>query len=207
MRFSVIAAAVMASGAASAQVLNGGFEEPGLGFRSVANGQTWGNWTCSGPNDIEYVKAEPNGALFNLDKSAYEGSYWIDLCGVGQASGIYQNVQNLEAGSTYRISFAQAGNVWGANFNFVMNVLWNDQVVGTFSSVHGGSNGANMNWQLRDVDVVAQSGVNKLGFKAVTATAARGAAIDAVKLTLVPTPGAGAVLAMGGVLLSRRRRA
>ena len=40
MRLSVMAAAAMVGGAASAQLLNGGFEEPALGFRSVAAGQT-----------------------------------------------------------------------------------------------------------------------------------------------------------------------
>ncbi len=190
----------------SAQLINGNFEQPALGFRSVGNGQTWGNWTCSGPSDIEYVKAEVNGNLPNLQLSAYEGEYWIDLCGVGQPSGIYQDVQNLDAGSIYNISFAQAGNVWGPNFNFAMNVLWNNQVVASFSSIHGGSNGANMGWQIRDVDVVAIAGVNRLAFRATTATSARGAAIDAVSLTLVPAPGSIVAVALGGCIAYRRKR-
>jgi hypothetical protein len=191
---------------ANAQLINGNFEAPGSGFRSVGNGQTWGNWTCSGPNDIEFVRAEQNANLFNLQFSAYEGEYWIDLCGVGAASGIFQNVQNLSAGSVYNISFAQAGNVWGANFNFSMSVLWNGQVVGTFSSIHGGSNGANMGWQIRDVQVTAIAGANRLEFRANNATAARGAAIDDVRMTLIPAPSAASLLAFGGLASLRRKR-
>lgn len=200
-----------ACGGAFGQLLNGNFEQPGSGFRSVASGQTWGNWTCTGPSDIEYVKAEFNAGLPNLALSAYEGQYWIDLCGVGQPSGIAQNISNLSSGSLYNIQFAQAGNVWGGNFNFSMNVLWNNQVVATYSSVHGGNDGANMGWQVRSVDVLAQPGVNRLEFRAVTAINARGPAIDDVQLTLVPTPGAAAMLglaaaAAGGLGRSRGRR-
>ncbi|MBU6413964.1 MAG: hypothetical protein KGS45_10865 [Planctomycetes bacterium] len=57
----------------NAQLINGNFEAPGSGFRSVGNGQTWGNWTCSGPNDIGFVHATQNANLFNLQFSAYEG--------------------------------------------------------------------------------------------------------------------------------------
>jgi len=119
---------------------------------------------------------------------------------------LYQNIQNLDAGSVYNISFAQAGNVWGANFNFSMSVLWNNQVVGTFSSIHGGSNGANMGWQIRDVNVTAIAGVNRLEFRALTATSARGAAIDDVRMTLIPAPGVAGLAAMGGLVSLRRKR-
>lgn len=206
MKHIVTLIAASVASIASAQLINGNFEQPALGFRSVGNGQTWGNWTCSGPSDIEYVKAEFNPGLFNLPLSAYEGEYWIDLCGVGLPSGIFQDVQNLNAGGIYNISFAQAGNVWGPNFNFAMDVLWNNQVVASFSSIHGGSNGANMGWQIRDVDVVALAGVNRLAFRATTATSARGAAIDAVSLTLVPAPGSMMALTIGGAIALRRRR-
>lgn len=206
MRLVASAALVAIVGSAHADVFNGGFEEPDQGFRSVQPGQTWGGWTCSGPSDIEFVHAVPNANLNNLQFSAYEGEYWIDLCGVGQPSGIYQDIADLSGGDRYNISFAQAGNVWGPSFNFIMNVVWNGQVVATFSSVHGGSDGANMGWQIREVEVVAQDGTNRLEFRAVTATSARGAAIDAVSMTLVPSPGVLAFMACGGLVGSRRKR-
>ncbi len=206
MKLAATLVLTCASAASFGQLINGNFEAPGSGFRSVGNGQSWGGWTCSGPSDIEFVHAVSNPNLFNLQLSAYEGSYWIDLCGVGAASGIFQNVSGLNAGSTYRISFAQAGNVWGPNFNFAMNVLWNNQVVGSFSSIHGGSNGAFMNWRLREVDVVAGPGTNRLEFRATTATSARGAAIDDVRLTLIPTPGVASLAGLGGLVALRRRR-
>lgn len=204
---AIIAALAAFSAHTHAAIINGGFEQPNQGFHSVQPGQTYGGWTCAGPSDIEFVHAEPNGSLPNLQFSAYEGEYWIDLCGVGAASAIYQDIPSLNAGDIYRISFAQSGNVWGPNFNFVMNVLWNNTVVGTFSSVQGGNDGTQMNWLLRGVDVVAQSGTNRLTFQAVTATNARGPAIDAIGMTLVPAPGVLGVAATGLMLFSRRRRA
>ncbi len=201
---AIIAASV--ASIASAQLINGNFEQPALGFRTVQPGQTWGNWTCSGPSDIEYVKAEFNPGLFNLPLSAYEGEYWIDLCGVGAPSGIYQDVQNLSAGSFYRVEFAKSGNVWGQDFNFAMDVLWNNQVVASFSSIHGGFDGANMNWQLRSVDVLAATGINRLEFRATTGLNARGAAIDDVTLNLIPAPGSALALVLGGLAAARRRR-
>lgn len=206
MKIAALLAVAGASTAALGQLINGNFEAPDQGFRTVLNGQTWGNWTCTGPNDIEFVEAVPNANLFNLQFSAYEGDYWIDLCGVGAPSGIFQDVQGLTSGSTYRVSFAQAGNVWGGNFNFAMQVLWNNQVVGEFSSVHGGFDGAFMNWQLREVDVVAGPGSNRLAFRATTGLNARGAAIDDVSLTLIPAPSACALLGLGGLMATRRRR-
>lgn len=203
--FSIVGA--LAS-VASAQIFNGGFEQPNTGFQTVANGQTFGGWTCSGPGNIEFVQAVPNAGLPNLQFSAFEGQYWIDLVGTQQPSGIFQNITGLIPGGLYRIDWAQAGNVWGGNFNFTMNVLWNGVVVATRSQVHGGNNGQFMNWQTHSVEVTANltGGPNRLEFRATTGSTARGPALDAVSLTPVPTPGAAAVLGLGGMLATRRRR-
>lgn len=205
---AALAACSFVGTVAQAQIVNGGFELPGTGFRSVGNGQTFGGWTCSGPNDIEFVRAEPNAGLPGLQFSAYEGQYWIDLDGVGAPSGIFQNIVGLIPGASYRVDFAFAANLWGPNFNFVMDVLWNGQSVGQFARVAGGSNGAQMNWSLEHVDVQANitAGPNRLEFRALTGINARGPAIDAVSMTLVPTPGAGAVLGLAVISCSRRRR-
>ena len=90
--------------------------------------------------------------------------------------------------------------------NFAMDVLWNNQVVASFSSIHGGSNGANMNWQLRSVDVLAQAGINRLEFRATTGLNARGAAIDDVTMNLIPAPNTSIALVAGGLAAVRRRR-
>lgn len=200
--------AIAAASVASAQVVNGGFEAPGLGFHSVSSGATYGGWTNAGPSDIEFVHAEVNGGLPGLEFSAYEGEYWIDLVGVGNPSAIYQNITGLLPGGQFRIDWAQAGNVWGTNFNFTMEVLWNGSVVATNSQVHGGSNGSQMNWQLHSVVVTANltAGPNQLMFRAVTGGSARGPALDAVSLTLVPTPSAAALLSLSALATSRRRR-
>lgn len=204
---SLAAALVLVAGA-SAQVINGGFEQPNTGFQTVNPGQTFGNWTNTGNGNIEFVKAQFNPGLFNLPLSAFEGQYWIDLVGTGQPSAISQTLTGLEPGGRYRIDWAQAGNVWGPNFAFTMQVLWNGTVVAENTQTHGGSDGAAMNWVQRSVEVTASlaAGPNQLTFRATTGVSARGPALDAVSLTLVPTPGAAGVLGLGALLASRRRR-
>jgi len=199
-----LASALSRTAVASASIENGGFESPGTGSILVFTGQTVGDWTCVGSN-VGYVHAAPNPALPGLEFSAYEGNDWIDLGGVGGPSGIEQDIAGLVAGQAYRVSFAQAGNVWGPNVEFSLQVSWNGAGVGSFSSVHGGGNGANMNWQERYVDVIAVEGLNRLQFFSPLVVAARGAALDAVSIAPIPGPGALAVFALAG-LRGRRRR-
>lgn len=203
----VVFAGVLTSGAAG-QLVNGGFEVTGTGITTVNAGQTFGGWTNQGPGGIEFVRAEPNGSLPGLQFSAFEGQYWIDLVGVGSPSAISQAITGLTPGGQYRISWAQAGNVWGNNFAFTMQVLWNGQVVAENTQTHGGFNGAFMNWQERFVDVTANltAGPNQLTFRATTGANARGPALDAVSLTAIPTPGAMGVMALGALVVGRRRR-
>ncbi len=193
---------------ASAQVTNGGFEQPNTGFQSVGSGQTFGGWTNLGPGNIEFVQAVPNPNLPNLQFSAYEGQYWIDLVGTQQPSAISQTLTTLEPGSFYRISWAQAGNVWGGNFDFTMQVLWNGTVVAENTQTHGGFNGQFMNWVERSVIVQAnfENDLNVLTFRAITGGSSRGPALDAVSVTLIPTPSAAAMLGLGTLLVARRRR-
>lgn len=203
-----IVAVLATASVASAQLLNGGFESPNIGFHSVGAGGTSGNWTNAGPGDIEYVQAVVHPPLPNLQFSAYEGQYWIDLVGVGAPSAIYQNITGLVPGGQYQIDWAQSGNVWGANFNFTMEVVWNGLVVASNTQMHGGSDGSQMNWQLHSVVVTANltAGPNQLMFRATSGGGARGPALDAVSMSLVPTPGAAALLGLGGLMAGRRRR-
>jgi len=166
-------------------VLNGGFEEPNLGFRTVLNGQTYGDWTCAGPTDIEFVLAEDRPALPGLLFSAFEGQYWIDLVGANLPSAIFQDVNGLVGGGLYQIDWAQAGNVWGPDAAFTMEVVWNGQVVASNTQTHGGFDGNNMNWQTRSIPVIAVEGTNRLMFRAASGGNARGPALDAVELTQI----------------------
>jgi hypothetical protein len=196
------------AGVASANVINGGFELPDLGFRTVASGQTYGDWTNLGPGDIEFVQAVPHPILNNLQFSAHEGEYWIDLVGVGRPSAIAQDLTGLVPGAQYRINWAQAGNVWGSDFAFTMQVVWNGVVVAENTQVHGGSDGRQMNWQERYVDVTANltAGPNQLIFRATTGGSNRGAALDSVSIEAIPAPGAAALLGLAGLAVARRDR-
>ena len=100
----VLAVAGLAAVPTQAQlVMNGGFEQPGTGFQTVLAGQPFGGWTNAGPGDIEFVHAVPSPFLPNLEFSAFEGDYWIDLVGIGAPSAIFQSIDSLQAGDTYRI--------------------------------------------------------------------------------------------------------
>ena len=205
LAWSACAALCASSLAHAATITNGGFEQPGLGFRSVAAGETYGAWTCDGPDDIEFVRAEVNPALPGLEFAAYEGEYIIDLCGVGRPSAIYQDILDLAPGGLYRVDFAFAANLWGPDTLFVMDVLWNGSTVGTFSRIAGGSNGAAMGWENKFVDVVG-TGNDRLMFRALTSGQARGAAIDAVSISAIPSPGVLALASLGLLSGTRRRR-
>ena len=206
MRSIVFAAVLCTAPVAFGQLVNGSFEEPDDGFRSVGAGQTYAGWTCEGPNDIEFVYVVPHPNLPNLEFSDYNGEYWVDLCGVGAPSGIFQDISGLDAGQQYQIDFGFSANVWGPDFNFVMDVLWNGQVVGNFSVIRGGNDGLQMNWEDKSVTVTALPGSNRLTFRALTATNARGPAIDGIEMFPVPAPSAIALLGVGGLIATRRKR-
>lgn len=182
----ILLAVAASAGLAQAQLLNGGFEQPDLGFHTVESGQTYGDWTNAGPSNIEFVLAEDRAALPGLLFSAYEGQYWIDLVGTGTPSAIEQDIDDLEPGALYQLDWAQAGNVWGPDFAFTMEVVWNGVVVASNTQTHGGHNGANMNWQTHAIPVMAEDGTNRLSFRALTGGSARGPALDAVALTHIP---------------------
>jgi len=201
---AVVTAVAAAASSASALVVNGGFEQPNLGFATVQPGQTYGNWTNAGPGSIEFVQAVPSGNLPGLEFSAYEGAYWIDLVGTGAPSAIYQDVQTTP-GALYQISFAMAGNVWGPPMQMNMSALWNGQVMGSWSHLAQGNNGANMGWTVHSFTAVG-TGLDRLTFQATSGGNARGPAIDDVQMVLVPGPAAGAILACGGLITAARRR-
>lgn len=188
---------------ASAQVLNGGFEDPGLGFKTVAAGATYGSWTNGGPSDIEFVHAIPSGSLPGLEFSAYEGSYWIDLVGVGSPSAIYQDIATVP-GTQYEISFAFAGNPWSGSRLMNMNALWNGAVQGSYSHDTTGHSGFDMGWTVYSF-VVTGTGSDRLMFRATSGGGAAGPALDAVTMTIVPAPGTLALASLIGLAGARRR--
>lgn len=175
----------MAMNSVSADVLNGGFEQPNNGFQTVNTGETLADWTNAGPGNIEFVLAEVRPALPGLEFSAYEGLYLIDLVGTQTPSAIFQDIPSLVPGGHYQIDWAQSGNVWGSDFAFTMEVVWNGTIVASNTQIHGGNNGVNMNWQERSITVIAAEGINRLMFRATTGANSRGPVLDAVQLSLV----------------------
>lgn len=202
MRVAIIGACALVAGA-SADVVNGGFELPDAGFRTVNSGQTYGGWTAGGPSDIEFVHATVDPRLPGLESSAYEGEYWIDLTGVGAPSSIYQDVATV-AGQQYEISFAMAGNPWSGPQIMGMNVVWNSGIAGQFTHDTTGRSGADMGWTVYTV-IVTGTGNDRLMFRGTSGSQAAGAALDGVIMRPIPAPGVLAGL-MGGLVMARRKR-
>lgn len=188
-----------------ATIVNGSFEQPGSGFRTVQPGQTWGGWTCSGPNAIEFVDINGNPNLPGLNLSGYDGNYWIDLTGTQAPSGIRQDIATV-AGQQYRVDFAMAGNIWSGPQLMRLRVNWNGAEVGLFEHSTAGHTGANFGWTLRSVFVTGTGGNDRLEFRGLTGGNAAGVALDAVSIHLVPAPSAAAMLGAGALLSLRRRR-
>lgn len=204
LRALALAAPALIALPATAQLVNGGFEDPGLGFRTVNSGETYGSWTNGGPSNIEFVKAEVRPTLPGLEFSAYEGSYWIDLVGTGSPSSIFQDVVTVP-GTKYEISFAFAGNPFSGARIMTMDALWNGAVQGSYTHNTAGHSGADMGWTVYTF-VVTGTGSDRLTFKATSGGSAAGPALDAVTMTVVPAPGALAAVGIAGLLGARRRR-
>jgi len=204
IRSASIAAGIFFALPAFGQVVNGGFEAPGTGFRNVLSGQTWGNWTNAGPSNIEFVNAIVTPSLPGLEASAYEGQYWIDLVGTGAPSSIYQDLVTIP-GSQYEVSFAFAGNVWGGSQIMNMSTLWNGSVQGSYQHNTAGHTGFDMGWTVHSF-VVTGTGLDRLMFRATSGSNAAGPALDDVRIQLIPSPASISLLAAAALFTVRRRR-
>lgn len=203
------AAAVLAgllTGAANAQVFNGGFDA-GLD-----------GWTIV--NTLEGVGAPGDVALFDIDGAGALGSSQAGVFSVGRASpdfgitagiSMSQTIQ-LQGGVEYAVSFDWATvnddflvNLQGGIFNVFMDgaflaqndgniVLENSanygRLVTTFVAGATGS-------YLFDIQIVRPFSVDGTGLRQY---------VDNISVVAVPTPGAGAVVLGGLVLAGVRRR-
>lgn len=105
---------------------------------------------------------------------------------------------NLGAGS-YALSFDYAGRNNIALSSVSLDVLWNDVVIGSL-------NPASTAMTMWSGSVASAGGMNKLSFVGTGTNDSFGALVDNVQVTAVPEPGTIAALAMGAVVLIRRRK-
>ncbi len=197
LKFSMFGLVVlMAPSAARANLIsNGSFESyGGSGFNSnIGAGIT--DWTISG------------GGIDIVDQSfwmAAEGETSITLGWVGPAT-ISQTVVTT-AGQAYDLSSFMAAEIFGGSALRTMDVLWNGNIVGTPSFAYTGQGPNNMGWTQNNILVVG-TGSDLVEFRSTTFDQANyGPALDGVQLNAVPEPATIAVLGLGILVLSRKRK-
>lgn len=208
----VACVAVALSGLAApthASVTNGSFESPVVGVGSFANfsgGSTaMTGWTVLGDrvtliNEF-YVET---GITFN----AQDGKQWLDLSGPGSnqpGNGVTQDVATT-IGQAYRVSFWVGSATNGFNI-FASTVDLSIDGGPRVSFTNPTAPRTFMDWQQFSAVFVATSDLTNISFFHGSGLNNNLSGLDNVTVELIPTPGAAAILGLGGLMASRRRRA
>lgn len=203
-----IAAALLASTAASAVTLvNGSFEDGGPiggdGFETLATGDTSiTGWTVLS-DGVDYI-----GSFW----AASEGSRSLDLSAL-TSGGVKQTVSGFEAGKTYVVKFDVSANFsGGADLKkFVMSATGGEAYIDSYTRTAANS-ASSMLWQTYTYTFTASAAVQDIQFRSLEENPS-GIALDNVSISqvssLVPEPAAWALLIAGfgmtGVALRGRR--
>jgi len=216
---SMAGAMVMLAGKASGQILNGGFENgfvPAFGsgyvpapWSSTAPGNivvSFDTWSDNGGNGLP-----PNSAGLFTGVTAAQGHRW--------AGGFnFENMSQLMSftltpGQQYKVrALVHAPNInggWvsgGWRFGLGATAASTPTIVATFAPTVTWS----MGWVLQTATFTAPSNSASLGyfFPQVykTGSISTYMAIDAIRITPIPAPGALALMGLGSVVCMRRRR-
>ena len=182
-------------------IINGSFEEssldPGVGWIPMGGGNTAINgWTTWGAG-VDYM-----GTIL----AASDGVRSIDLNNVSAGGGIEQAFSTV-AGWIYTVGFDLSANMYGGPTPKVMEVSAAGQSEQfEFDYVAAGSTAAEPAWERITWTFVGTGATATLRFGGISG-GVYGADIDNVVVTgRVPTPGAAALIGIGGLLTLRRRR-
>lgn len=182
-------------------IVNGSFEEsnlnPGSTWIPLAGGNTSIiGWTTFG-GGVDYM-----GTLW----APSDGTRCIDLNNVSPNGGIMQSFATV-AGWLYTVEFDLSANMFGGPTPKLMRVDAAGQSAEfEFDYVAVGATAADPRWERITWSFIADDSVANLRFTGLNA-GVYGASIDNVVVTgQVPTPGALALLGIGGLAAIRRRR-
>jgi hypothetical protein len=193
---------------ASAQVTNGGFEQPVLPpgttccITVAAPGSIPGWDVTSGDINIvvgTYSSSPPGTNL------AYEGDQYLDLVGESGAGSIEQTIATV-AGQTYMLTFAYSNNIFGgaalASANYLIASLGG--VV-----IHGTASATDLDWTVFTGTFVG-TGSDTLSFTSILDAQNGSVFLDGVSIAAVPEASTWAMMILGfglaGAAIRRRRR-
>ena len=147
-------------------------------------------WVVSAGN-IDYI-----GSMW----AAADGSRSVELN--GDVPGAISQSFSTIAGREYVVQFALSGNWSGAAVKRLLLTAGDESA--EFSVAIAGFSAQNMNWSNQSFSFIADSSATEITFASLN-TNRWGAAVDDIRVTLVPAPAAGLAL-LGGLGLRRRRR-
>jgi choice-of-anchor C domain-containing protein len=200
---------MVAAAPASANIVtNGSFEatlaypHPGGSFATLSAGSTAiEGWTVTGHSvDWIYDYWVPS-----------DGSYSIDLNGLGLGGLTASTLLSTSVGQVYRVSFDMAGNTDGLPQTKTLLVTVDSFLPVSFTFDTAGKSRTNMGWVTNTFTFTATSTTTSLSFASGSGgpDPFYGAALDNVRVDPVPEPGT--LLLLGGGLsalaLRRRRKA
>lgn len=192
---------------ASAQVTNGGFEDPDVSGEPCCNTvppASLPGWTVTG--DINVV----NGTYSSLPPGtnlAYEGTQYLDLVGQSAQGSITQSIATV-AGQIYQLTFAYSNNIFGgapvASANFSIGSL-----AGTV--VHSTATPLSLDWTLFTGYFTGTGSPMDLNFTSVIDSQNGSVFLDAVSIAAVPEASTWLMMIFGfglaGAAIRRRKRA